>query len=1750
MKTIDMYLKSAAKNAAENNAARASIRKSDKKKKPLVSADDMIAYYKKQYERSHTLKDYAGMRAANEGANAVRRKHGMPIVSSQMGDMQRAGMLKSTPELNRSAADFNRSAPRKPILYNVENTRPLHAGGGDAFNALGRAKEPVNGGFSSNDIHKIMHQSRMPLAGYDKETAKRVIDVSQKGAEQNRFMYNFLEDSGASIKKPIENKAGGRIGTSNAEKGIAANIGKMAGMGLQYGLTGPAAGGIAVSGGKIGRSVAKNVATGGLRKVGAKTAVESLAAMPINIGMGVKAGFANGDKFDKNAAAKELAINTIFDVGLGGALHGTGALIAKRGAKANKAISTSKPLTLSDNTVLAESKRRDLRGNMHEVLAKRQSGEGLLPSVALPKASEITGKMSKGAGRKFTSNLLTTDKETGKRIITNGDISVRSDFSDDATAEFFDNSYVKNSIDVPEIKRVKDANLDVCDLSDESIKTAKEIIKGATEELDGQRKVKISKIKTLYKNKLRGKHRFLTNNNTTFDGEIYSVEFTGNSLSKTIGYNYRNPVHLALLDNLDTVFGEAHYIGSSKFMPAGKKPQNTVRYDYFRSFVKNNEGTDGGIYRVDIDIRIRKNEDRSYKVHKVGEVVGVKIEDIKISSAEMPTTGNSVVLQNFPPRGNASTRGLFKTNIADGLENVNKGGGILAPRPGEAAGKSAKEAVTEAATPKKRNLIDRAAGIDFEQELAQFNKEYEGMPIDHKGGISEFAEAITSKGVSRTRQLERNLDRALKDTLKGRKWFKENLEKPLFESKDKNAKKVEEMRSELHTEIIEKLGITKNSKESAAVQWIGEGKRLVKVNAEEALKLGDKILGNKVVKTKYRKQYVEVAYTLEDLKKDFAYKMGNGRYAWENILDAEKKFRSMYDRYIDELNVSMEKMYPNHEENLRRLNKRIEKLEHRAKILEHEIKGGDEQGIKNAIDRSPAELNKELSEVRHKLKEAQQELSREMTHRLYPIKNYFRHFNDMVDEGFLTQIRNIRENPANIDPKLVGISEHTKPNSKFASIMQHRKLGKYKADAVGGMLDYIEPLAHKIHIEPNIKNIRDIISELRIETSGNANELILYLKDYADSLAGKTNPLDRAVFHSVGEKGRTILNGLDKITSFFRINAVVGNVSTMAAQVFNYPNVAALAESPKDLVCGTAGAMRSYMHGTPESELLKKSPFLRERYLDRSARKFETKFINKTKDKFVYMMEIGDEAVARSGWLTFYRQAMNGNEKFLKFNANAKDMERAAVLWADEMTRKAIAGRGIGEMSITQSARVTKIFAPFQVEVANTIRVLEDTIGEKNAKGLVGFMVTMFFMNEANEKMTGHRVGIDIPNAVKEAIEVYTGDGEEAGDEQALVMNIMANSFGEIVSNLPAGSYIANELGHYIGANSNPKIKKMFFGKNDPTRFGAGNMAAQAFARPVVDTVMYALDRDSKKKPDYLHPLMGVLPKFGGRQIEKTTRYLQDRGTVPRIDVLSALPGGRPLYSTQPLAASYTKGGDIRFAMEKSILNDMQGTLFGTWATKEGRAYIKNNQKPLSGSATKLVEDLAREKVKGLEAEKFTRDFTGLKKVSEKEDLLLDSKLSAAQRKPIADYLNKDRKNAKDYTDRTSYEISSLHEKGREKVNAAIKSGAKPEAALKAYNIARESSSPIVQSMLLYENDIDAAKYYEAFGITDLQLDRGYSYHEAGFKARDLIGISRKADEAGNQSGNASKAEISLYLMAKGYTQDEINLYFKIKYAK
>ncbi len=265
------------------------------------------------------------------------------------------------------------------------------------------------------------------------------------------------------------------------------------------------------------------------------------------------------------------------------------------------------------------------------------------------------------------------------------------------------------------------------------------------------------------------------------------------------------------------------------------------------------------------------------------------------------------------------------------------------------------------------------------------------------------------------------------------------------DSKGDMARSINERLADLYKTVVKDLGISKGSRESAAVMWYGEGEKTPDLtNADDILLL--KKMGIKDFKN--LDPNIKVKYDGARLEKDF------GHVTAEKIKKADKYFRKVYDEYIDALNAEIKIIYPFGPE--KQINKR---------------------------------------------------------------NNYYRHFNELTNT--YSSLFEILGQNANIDPNLAGISPYTKPKSKWLSIEQKRKGKATAEDAVGGFLNYIPMAEYRLNIDKHISVIRTLASDLAELKggNGNANNLIKYLNDYANDLAGKTvSNLDRFLIDCFGRR--------------------------------------------------------------------------------------------------------------------------------------------------------------------------------------------------------------------------------------------------------------------------------------------------------------------------------------------------------------------------------------------------------------------------------------------------------------------------------------------------------------------------------------------------------------------------------------------------------------------------------------------------------
>ncbi len=688
----------------------------------------------------------------------------------------------------------------------------------------------------------------------------------------------------------------------------------------------------------------------------------------------------------------------------------------------------------------------------------------------------------------------------------------------------------------------------------------------------------------------------------------------------------------------------------------------------------------------------------------------------------------------------------------------------------------------EAMTPDHKELYDTIV------------KDLEGAQVKPDTEIQQIAQNIKDKsGFSYNMK---DVYRNFKDAF-GKHY--DTIKKKILDPFDNAKKSFVDMQKkytdDLYENVVKKLGMGKDTNESAAIQWFGEGVKPAKVTDPQT---GRNVWG-------------QVKYTLDDLKREFPNK-------WEKIVEADKWFRQKYNELIDQVNASRIQIYPNNPEKL-------------------------------------------------------------VPYR----KDYYRHFREMADG--IQGVKNLFETPSQIDPSLAGVSEFTKPKSRWASFMQKRGLGKYKADAVGGFLDYIKAASYATHIDPQISVFRGLAKDIAEGTAKtrNANGFIKYLQDFANDLAGKTNPADRWLQDNI-PGGRTTFRIINWINSRVKANTVLGNISSSLSQIANIPQGIAYVKNPVHITKGAGNFMAS-IFDAGHAKLYKKSQFLSERFSQRLFSRFDTKMLDYPKRFAAWMLGALDEVGTKFIWSSTYNKAI------------AEGIQNP-IKYADDVARRMVAGRGIGEMPLLQKSKIFQLVAPFQVEVGNLWHVMKDFVSEKDFGGLAILFVANYLLNKGMEELRGSGVTFDPIGAIEDALK----------EEGTTPLQKAGRLGGEILSNIPLGQTVATILPE--------DMRKQFFGREDPTRYGTSLLAIKGLQDP-----LYKL----------------ALP-FGGSQLKKT------------IEAQRALNKGG-VYGKTKEGEEY-----LKYPVEQTTGSKIKGALFGTGAFPETREYYSSNQRPLGVNQTIVAQ--------------------------------------------------------------------------------------------------------------------------------------------------------------------------------------------------
>ncbi len=628
------------------------------------------------------------------------------------------------------------------------------------------------------------------------------------------------------------------------------------------------------------------------------------------------------------------------------------------------------------------------------------------------------------------------------------------------------------------------------------------------------------------------------------------------------------------------------------------------------------------------------------------------------------------------------------------------------------------------------------------------------------------------------------------------------------------------------------------------------------------------------------------ARTKAQIEEELVAELGRARAA--EIMEASVWFRKKYNDFIDELNSVRSKMYPSNPEKL-------------------------------------------------------------IAYR----QDYFRHFQELGDD-FRSAVANFFDTPSGIKPELVGISEQTKPKSKFLAFAEERKGIETEVDAVGGFVDYVPMFAYAKHIDPHISAFRYLRRKLAEKAPTRGQELPLlddltgqplpggerfkhrgidnflgFLDDFANDLAGKTNPLDRFVQKRI-PGGRATMRLIDLINNRIKANQILGNLGVVVAQVASVPLT--ISRTGRHSVTGMKRTLATLMAGASGKDIgpISQSTFLKERYLQSLKDRFPVEFSNKPvtatidtgRKTLAWMLRVSDHVAAMFAWHSNYAKymaehsRMTGGSEILDETFSAE----AAIKYADDESREILGGRGIGEVPLDQKSRLFQIVAPFQLEVGNFWHAMDDRTreyykgaGNREWQAIVTVLLANYMFNEASEQIRGSRVVYDPVNALIEGSidlveETKTGDPVTGG------VKLLGRQVGEFLSNLPVGQTIAATL-------VPEQVRQELFGNQNPTRFGEVPLAVQTVQR--VGEGAYNLltgtgDPGSSFTKALMNSLAIILP-YGSRQLEKSFKGLEGMitGTVETV------------------------AGDLSYVVKPTIENWVRASLFGAAATSEARQYFE-----------------------------------------------------------------------------------------------------------------------------------------------------------------------------------------------------------------
>lgn len=543
----------------------------------------------------------------------------------------------------------------------------------------------------------------------------------------------------------------------------------------------------------------------------------------------------------------------------------------------------------------------------------------------------------------------------------------------------------------------------------------------------------------------------------------------------------------------------------------------------------------------------------------------------------------------------------------------------------------------------------------------------------------------------------------------------------------------------LQTEVVDKLGIKRGSKLDEYVMDFGEGRI-----SEEELR--------------------QVA----------------GAEGSRKVREAAAWFRGEYNTFIDTLNETRAKIYPNDPTKL---------IQHRKDYFRHfqELSG---DGIKDFLDvfHTPTGIDPTLAGTSEFTKPKTKFLS-------------------------FAQERLGKDSERSA---IGGYIDYVPAYAYAQHIDQH--IGNFR---------YVRRKLAEVSPRPGTTEILDTGGKTVAVKQEGINNFLEYLDDYANLLSGKSNPADRYI-QKIIPGGRKTIKVIGMMNNRIKANTILGNLSSAVAQIFNVPQGVASAK-----LYSLSGMKRTVASVFAENTPMEASNFIKERYHKSMRDQFDIDWAarpvkagtQRAKRMAVWLTGALDEVGTKFIWNSHYQKGL------------AEGMADP-IKYADDRTRALVAGRGVGEKPLLQESKIFNVFAPFSLEVGNTWSVLGDFVKEKDFGAVALFFVASYLMNAAANHVRGSNVVFDPINAALEG-GAEAADEMHAGNPGRAALKFGGRMAGEVLSNVPLGQTFASVIPDQwvqnatAGLTGAPITKAELYGNGDPGRFGATILPVSGLADPL-----------------------------------------------------------------------------------------------------------------------------------------------------------------------------------------------------------------------------------------------------------------------------------------------------------------------------